>query len=597
MERRILIGAYFVISVFAVFLLRLWYLQVIKGGEYKKIAEQNRLRAVWIPAPRGIIYDRNDNILVNNIPSFDISIAREDIPGDPETLGALGRLLGLEPSVIMERIEKAPPKLSEPIKLKQNVSFEEVARVEAGKMDFPGLQVDVVVSREYLYPMGHVIGYLGRLTLQQAEDPEYIDVPREAFIGQWGVEKVFDNVLRGTAGKKLVEVDALGRVIKIFGNQPFIKGGDIKLTIDINLQAVAENALIDKTGAVVALNPNTGEILALASSPSFDPNLFARGISYKNWRVLIENPFNPFLNRAIQSQYPPGSTFKIITAIAALEKGIITKDTEFVCNGSINIGRVFKCWKDKGHGRIDLHRAIVESCDVYFYEVGRRLGIDALAQYASAFGLGKPAGIELEDERKGIVPSTEWKFKTKKDRWYLGETLNTAIGQGYLNVTPLQMARLMALVVNGGKLYKLHLLKDSVSGMEEEVSINPETIAFIKKALIGVVSEAGGTGGGTRSNVVSIGGKTGTAQVIGGDSKRRFFGQNADHAWFLGFAPEDKPEIVVTVLVEHGGHGGTAAAPIAKSVIEAFYNCRLENADCGIKKSEIPNPKSKIQND
>lgn len=579
MERRIFIGTYIVIFIFFILFFRLWYLQIVKVGEYKKIAEHNRLRIIKIPAPRGIIYDRNGNALVKNIPSFDISVVKGSIPEDPETLSALGGLIGLDGEDIKDRLERVSTNPFEPVKLKQDVSFEEVAKVEARRIDFPGLQVDVVISREYIYGefASHVIGYLGRLTVEQARDPDYRDVPRNAFIGQWGIEKVYDRILRGAAGEKIVEVDALGRVNRVLEIQQPVKGKDIRLTIDMKLQAETENALKGKEGAVVALDPSTGEILAMVSIPSFDPNLFARGISYKDWKRLIDNPLKPLLNRALQSQYPPGSTFKIITAIAALERGIITESTEFECRGSIYMERVFRCWKDEGHGNINLHRAIVESCDVYFYEIGKKLGIDTLAQYASDFGLGRPVEVELEGERSGIVPSTEWKLRTKKQKWYKGETLNTTIGQGYLSTTPIQMARLMAAVVNGGKLYRPHLLKDLIpdSVIEEEVDIKSENIDLIKKSLIGVVADRDGTGWMARSEIVRIGGKTGTTQVIGGRNKEKDIPDKyKDHAWFIAFAPEENPQIAVVVFIEHGGHGSTAAAPIAKRVIEAFYKNR-----------------------
>ncbi len=576
MERRILISAYIVMAIFSVFLLRLWYLQVIKGGEYKKIAERNRLRTVEIPAPRGIIYDRNNNALVRNIPAFDISAVKEELPKDPETLLELGILLGLDPEEIKSRLKKSPSSPFEPVKLKQNLSLEEVARISARKIDFPGLQVDVMVSREYLYGSlaSHVIGYLGRLTLKQAKDPDYNDVPREAFIGQTGAERVYDKTLRGVAGKKIIEVDAVGRVTKLVGMQPHINGEDIRLTIDRAVQAEAEYTLADKAGAVVAIDPNTGEVLAMASAPSFDPNLFAKGISYIDWEGLINDPQKPLLNRAIQSQYPPGSTFKIVTALAALEEGAVTEETAASCSGGIFMGRLFRCWREKGHGTVRLHRALVESCDVYFYEAGRKVGIDKIAEYASDLGLGRPAGIELSGEKSGIIPSTTWKLRTLRQPWFAGETLNSAIGQGYVSVTPQQMARLIAAVANRGKLYKLHILKDAEHDyLDRVVEIKPDTLDVVKEALIGVVSENGGTGHSARSNIVRIGGKTGTAQVISGD---RASGEFKDHAWFVAFAPEENPQIAVAVLVEHGGHGGSAAAPIAKRVIEAFFKTTSE---------------------
>ncbi len=581
MDRRIIVWAYIIGILFAIYFLRLWDLQIIKGKEFKKIAESNRLRIVEIPAPRGVIYDRNDMPLVKNIPSFDISVVTEDLPEDPEMLEELGRLVGLSSEEIRERVEKAVGDPFGPVKLKQDVSLKEVAFVEARKMDYPSLQVEVVISREYIYGdlASHVIGYLGHLTLEQVRDPEYSDVPVRAFIGQRGIEKIHDRELRGTAGRKILEVDAIGRVIEVVGIQQPVKGSDVKLTLDLKLQSEAEDALGDRAGAVVVLDANSGEILALVSVPAFDPNLFSRGISINDWKKLAGDPKKPFLNRAIQSQYPPGSTFKIITALAALEEGIVSNSAKFYCSGSIDIGRKFKCWKKQGHGSINLHDAIVESCDVYFYEVGRRIDIDTLAGYALDYGLGSPTGVELEGERSGIVPSTEWKLKKKNQRWYLGETLNTVIGQGYLSATPLQMARLTAAVVNGGKLLNLSLLSTPDPGKDPDrmIDIKPENIEIVKKALMAVVSDKDGTGHMAKSEIVDIGGKTGTTQVVTADDGRVKVPEKfRDHAWFVAFAPEENPKIAVAVFVEHGGHGSTAAAPVAKRVIEKYFNERAQ---------------------
>jgi penicillin-binding protein 2 len=577
MEKKITIAVYVVITLFALFTLRLWYLQIIRGAEYSRIDERNRIRIVEIPSPRGIIYDRNGKPLVKNIPSFDISILREDIPKDAEQLNALAGLLHIKTGVLKSRLKKATSNPFEPVKLKQDVSFREVAVIEARKTDFPGLQVEVVGGREYIYKQAasHVIGYLGRLSLEQLKAPEYKDVPKEAFIGQFGAEKVYDKKLRGIAGKKILAVDARGKVIKVVRILKPVKGEDIELTIDIDLQVVAEKSLQGKAGAVVAIDPDSGEVLALASAPSFNPNLFSRGIQYRDWKRLVNDREKPLLNRSVQSQYPPGSTFKIITAIAALQEGIISRDTHFYCRGSIFFGRTFRCWKAEGHGSTDLNQALVESCDVYFYEVGKKLDIDILAKYAFRYGLGSPTDIELEREARGIVPTREWKLNKKNEKWYTGETLNTVIGQGYLSATPVQMARLMAAVVNGGRLFNLSILKepDGRADVERTIKITPEYIRTIKKALQGVVEDKHGTGRLAHSDVVAVGGKTGTTQVVGGVRK----GQNVperfrDHAWFLAFAPETKPEIAVAVFVEHGGHGSTGAAPVAKEIIETFFN-------------------------
>ncbi len=575
MEKKIGIALYVIAFVFGVLILRLLDIQMIKGAEYKKIDEHNRLRVIDIPAPRGIIHDRNNNVLVKNVPSFDISIVKEDIPKDPETLTYLGELIGLSPDEIRKRLKNASSKPFVPVKLRKSVTFAEVANVEARKMDFPGLQVDVMGGREYLYghTASHVIGYLGRLDPKQMNTPEYRGVPSETFVGRLGAEKEYDRILRGTAGKKIVEVDAVGSIIKVVRIQRPVKGENVTLSIDINLQVEAEKSLKGKAGAVVALDPGSGEILALASAPSFDPNLFVRGINFKDWDGLVKDPLKPLLNRAIQSQYSPGSTFKIVTAIAALEEGIIDSETKFTCNGSIYFGRVFRCWKERGHGIVDLHKAITESCDVYFYQIAKRLHIDKLAQYAMGFGLGRRTGIELDGEARGIVPSTAWKFNAKNEKWYKGETLNTVIGQGYLSATPLQMARLTSAVINGGKLYMPNLLKGTDLKIKPQnvVMINPETISLVKDALMGVVEDKKGTAKIARSDIVRIGGKTGTTQVIGGDtSKKDLPYKYKDHAWFVAFAPEDDPQISVAVFVEHGEHGGSGAAPIAKRIIEEY---------------------------
>ncbi len=572
-SKKVTVSIYIVTVIFAVFILRLWDLQVIKGTKYRKIAESNRLRVVKVPAPRGIIYDRDSNPLVRNIPSFDISVAGNELPDDEGLMTDLGKLIGLDPAEIRSMISSGPGMSLEPVKLKRGVTFEEVARVEARKVDFPGLQIDVVIEREYIYGefASHLMGYLGRLTHKQSREPEYKGVPESAFIGQLGVEKIYDSILRGTAGKKFLEVDAIGRVIKSAGIKKAVKGGDITLTIDRVVQKEAERNLKGLTGSVVAIDANTGEVLAMASAPSFDPNLFARGIDDMEWKRLLSNLMKPLLNRSVQSQYPPGSTFKMISALAALEEGVITDETEYECKGSINFGRVFNCWKEEGHGKVDVYRAIVESCDVFFYEVGKKIGIDTLSRYALNFGFGVPVGIELEGERSGIVPSTGWKLRAKKEKWYKGETLNTVIGQGYLTATPIQVARYMAALVNGGKLLRTYLVKDSNDSepVIRELNLKDENVELIKRALVGVVEDAKGTGKLARSKVIDIGGKTGTTQVVGKSIETDNIPEKyRDHAWFVAYAPVDAPSIVVVVFVEHGGHGSTAAAPIAKRVID-----------------------------
>ena len=581
MEKRITISFYIVFVLFCLFTFRLFNLQILKGNEYRKIDERNRLRVVDIYAPRGIIYDRNDRALVRNIPSFDITAIREDVPDDEKILASMGKLVGLKVTEIKSRLDSASASPFDNLILKQDVSFKEAARVEARKADLPGLQVNVVGGREYIYghSASHLLGYLGNLGSRHSDKPQYAGVPKGSFMGLFGIEKVHDIPLRGLAGKKILEVDALGRIINVVRIQRPVKGKDLKLTIDIDLQIEAENNLRDLAGAVVALDARTGAVLALASSPAFNPNQFVRGIDSKDWKRLIKDRRKPLLNRAIQSQYAPGSTFKIITAIAALEEGIIDKNTKVYCSGSTMFGRLFKCWKKDGHGSVDLHKAIVESCDVYFYEVGKKIDIDILSQYAFGYGLGQATGIGLEGEVSGIVPTRRWKEEVKGERWYKGETLNTVIGRGYLSVTTLQIASMMAAVVNGGILYEPYLIMGSGNAVRADSmkKVSPAHIKLIKDALHGVVSEKKGTGQIIRSELVSIGGKTGTTQVVSGGSNTEDIPEKfRDHAWFVAFAPVEDPRIVVSVFVEHGGHGSTAAAPIAGKLIEVFYKGKIE---------------------
>ncbi len=568
--KKLQLGSYIIISVFLFFCFKLWQLQGLEGDKYRALSESNRLRILKTPAPRGIIFDRKGTPLVKDVPFFSVSMSPENLKG--LDLNALAIFLGMDKKELEEKLNRKDNSPFIPIKIKQGLSFQEIAHVEAGKSDFPGLFVETDVGREYLFGKtgAHIIGYLGKMTPAQFDNPAFRNFPPDALIGQWGVEAVFDEGLRGKPGERIIEVDALGRELRLIQQRPSVKGTDITLSIDIDIQKAVEDAFHDKAGALVAIKPDTGEILALESLPSFDPNVFSRGIQNQDWAALMSDKKNPMLNRALQSQYPPGSTFKIITATAALEEGAIELDKKINCTGGIHYGKwTFGCWKKHGHGPIDFHHALVESCDVYFYEVGRRLGIDKIYKYAVALGLGKETGLNLLiKERHGLIPNTEWKREKKGQPWYLGETYNAAIGQGYVSVTPIQMARMMATLSNGGTIYPLSILKGGSKPIGQ-AGIRPETIQIIKEALAGVVNEPDGTAHASQSQAVLIGGKTGTAQVIGkerGASGEKYM----DHAWFVAFAPVDKPEIALSVFVEHGGHGATAAAPIAKKAIEAY---------------------------
>ncbi|BCB97446.1 penicillin-binding protein 2 [Dissulfurispira thermophila] len=569
--KRIQLGSYIIIGILLILCFRLWQLQILDSDKYKRLSEDNRLRILKTPAPRGIIYDRNGTPLVKNIPFFSVSITTDNFKGiDIDSLSAI---LGLSKKEVEEKLYRKDNSPFVPVKLKQGLTFEEIARIEARRSDFPGLFVETDVGREYLFGKvgAHIIGYLGKITSSQLNNPELRHFPPDALIGQWGVEALFDSQLRGIPGERIIEVDALGRELRKIQERPPVKGTDINLSIDINIQKAVEDAFGDKAGALVAIKPDSGEILALESLPSFDPNVFSMGITANAWKSLMEDKKKPMLNRAIQSQYPPGSTFKIITAIAALEEGVINLDAKVNCTGGINYGRwTFGCWKKGGHGLVDFHRAIVESCDVYFYELGKRLGIDRIYKYATAFGLGKETGIDLMPvkEKRGLIPNTEWKKQKKHLPWYLGDTFISSIGQGFITATPMQMALMTATFANGGKIYKPSLIKNNQS-LQGIIPLRQETIKIIKEALSGVVNEPNGTAQGAKSFLTVVAGKTGTAQVVGkkkGLSGERF----TDHAWFVAFAPVDRPEIAISVFVEHGGSGGAVAAPIAKRAIEAY---------------------------
>lgn len=570
-EKIIKIG-YVVIAAFALIIIRLWQLQILQGDEYLKLSEANRLRIINIHAPRGIIFDRNGIPLVRNTPFFSVSVIPNEFHS--RNIERLSKLIKVSSEEIQKKLKVNEIRPFTSVKLKEGLTFQEVAFIEARRSDFPGLIIEIEISREYLYADigSHLIGYLGKISPEQTRDPSFKNIPPDSFIGQWGIEKLYDETLRGKSGKRVIEIDALGNEIRLLQEIPPEKGKDISISIDINLQKEVEQAFGNRAGALVAILPNTGEILGLVSKPSFDPNLFIRGIQYNDWLTLIKDKKKPLINRALQSQYPPGSTFKIITAIAGLEEGVITPDTKINCKGGIQYGKWrFGCWQKRGHGVVSFHRALVESCDVYFYEVGQRLGIDKIYKYAISFGLGSKTGIELGIERDGLIPNTEWKLKEKNLPWFLGETFISAIGQGYVAATPIQMASLIGAVANEGNLYKPILLKDAQPILLKKITLKPETIKTLKRALLGVVHDNGGTGWAARSQIANISGKTGTAQVVAMRRGMRYAGEAfRDHAWFVAYAPDERPTIALAVLVEHGGHGGGAAAPIAKRAIEVY---------------------------
>jgi len=572
-KEQIFIGTIFLI--FFVIVLRLWQLQIIETDKYKKLAEQNRIRIIKIPAPRGIIYDRNGIPLVENIPSFSVSVSYEYL--DKIDTKILSKILKVPEEELKTKLEKKPESMYMPVTLKEDLTFKEVAMLEARKSELAGLIIETEMKRSYPFNKGtsHLLGYLGKITEEQLKtDPSLSNFPPYFMIGQTGIEKIFDEKLRGIPGEKIVEVDALGRELRLIKETSPVKGDDIYLTIDILLQDAAYKALEGKEGAFVAIKPDTGEILAMVSTPSFDPNMFVSGVSSQYWSELTADSKNPLLNRAVQGLYAPGSTFKIVTALAGLEEGVVTPDRILVnCTGGITYGKwTFHCWKKGGHGAVNLRRAIIESCDVYFYKLGEILGIKKLHKYATLLGLGSPTGLNIFNEKSGLVPDEEWKKNVLKSNWFLGDTFNTAIGQGFLKVTPLQMAMVVATVVNGGIKNKPYIVKGQANN-KENLNFDKTNIEFIKNALSGVVNEPAGTAFTAHSSIIKFGGKTGTVQVVSKKIKEKFSSKHLEHhAWFVGFAPVDKPEIAFSIIIEHGGSGGGVAAPVAKNILESYIN-------------------------
>jgi len=577
---------------------RLVFLQIIQGERYTFLSENNRIRIKRVPGTRGMIYDREGQLMVDSRPSFDLIFVPEDSESPETTLRLLARYLQRDESELLKTFEENKSRAAfDELVIGRDVDWSAVVAVETHQLDLPGVTLRARPRRSYADgPMAaHVLGYLGEINQKQLKILKEQGYVIGDEIGQYGLERRWEELLRGQSGGQQVEVDALGRRVRVLHEVTDVPGYTVHLTLDRQLQLTAYEALNGKQGTIVALDVHNGAILALASTPAFDPNAFARGIKSEEWNGLIKDQLRPLNNRAIQGQYPPGSTFKIIMAIAGLEEGVIQPESFIQDPGFYTFGnRSFRDWKKGGHGAVNLHKAIVESCDTYFYQLGPKLGVDRIAKWARAFGLGEKTGVVLDDEKGGTIPDTEWKRKRFRQPWFPGETVSVAIGQGYVTVTPLQLANMMAAVANGGKLYRPYLVNkvESVDGatvreygpeLIRNIELKPDTLKRVHEALADVVNGAGGTGGAARSQIVRVAGKTGTAQVVemkGGYVKTEQLAYfNRDHAWFVSYAPVDNPQIAIAVLVEHGGHGGDAAAPMAKKVFEKFIELQKQSTD------------------
>jgi penicillin-binding protein 2 len=568
---------------------RLYYLQVINNQQLSDLADKNRIRLRRVPAPRGLVFDRRHRPLVDTRPSFDAVVVPEDASDLSSTVENLERYLGEDH--VADKLSQAeddgrPP--FDAITVKEHLSWQQVVALEAHQLELPGVNLQVTPRRRYLYgPMAaHLLGYVGEVNKQELTRQATYHMGDE--IGKFGLERGWENFLRGNSGGQEIEVDAVGRRLRMLREVAETPGQSVVLTLDLDVQQAAEKALGTRNGALVAIDPNTGGIIAMVSHPEFDPNEFANGITPAVWHKLTTDSAHPLENRAIQGIYPPGSTFKLVDTIAGLEERTLSPGTGYYCPGGIWYGnREYRCWRKQGHGDLSLHRAIVESCDVYFYNVGERLGVDKISYWAHKLGLGLTSGIELDNEKGGTIPSTEWKQKRFGERWYPAETLSVAIGQGYVAVTPMQMAQLAAEVGNGGTRYKPHfvqqiegfdghVIKAYKPEVEAETKVSRHTLEVLRDALADVVNTPNGTGTKAKLDGITVCGKTGTAQVLkmaqGERTKTENEAErNRDHGWFVAFAPKDNPKIAIACVVEHGGHGGSSAAPVVHDVLAAFF--------------------------
>ena len=589
LQQRLILFKICLLMVVGLLALRLWYLQISEGSYYHDLSENNRTRAVVLEPVRGLIYDRNGVLLANNVPSFGLYVTLEDVKDRKALIDSLVTMVGLDETTVRKKLSERGSRLL-PRKVKDGLTLREAALIESHRLDLPGVTVRAESQRNY--PSGltaaHLLGYVGEVSSDQLEKPEYAELHLGSIIGQYGVERTYDRFLRGRAGQKTVEVDAMGHEKRTVEVGKPLAGDDLYLTIDARLQTLAEQLLGEESGAIIAIETATGDVLAMASRPVFDPNLLSLELTAKQWDKIFQDEGHPLTNRATQGQYPPGSTFKILFAAAGLETGTINTTTKVRCTGGFPFGgRVYHDWKMFGHGVMDVVDAIVDSCDVFFYTVGQRLGIDTIAEFADRFGLGHETGVELPSERAGIVPSTAWKTKTRNEIWMPGETISAAIGQGYTTVTPMQMAMLMATVAGSGESFRpriVRAIKERATGQvldlpsvpRPKLALKPETYELLHESLAGVVTR--GTAGRARSQLVNIAGKTGTAQTAALKDDRRkdkdIPKKLRDHAWFVSYAPAEEPRIAVVVLIENMGHGGSWAAPLAKQVIEAYVKSK-----------------------
>lgn len=572
-ETRIKILWVVIVCSFLILLARIAWLQLIEGERYLRISKNSRLQLLPLPCTRGLILDRNGKKLTHNEASFSVGVIPSNVSNPDHLLDHLAIILKLDKKAILERLGRAPNPFK-PVVLKKNVGMSTVTFLLEREEEFPGVVIIAQPVRTYLYGglASHLLGHLGEVNQTELALSSGYGIELGDLVGKMGVEKVCNRYLQGEKGGKQIEVDAHGRALRTISEKDPIPGHNVYLTIDLRMQEIAEKELGERKGVVLIGDPYTGGIFALVSYPGFDPNLFSWGISESEWNRLRDEPLHPLENRATRGEYPLGSTIKVITASAALEEGIISKEDTFFCGGSFTIGdRVFKGWKEEGHGEINLEEAIIHSCNVYFYQLGLRLGVKRIIRYARLFGLGKPTGIDLESEKPGFLPTPDWKKRRKGEAWYGGDTVNLSIGQGYILVTPVQMLKVISVIANGGYLIKPYLIKKIVGPRGnlikefqpqkmERVPLSSATLNFLRRSLRGVVRE--GTGWRAENKTVEISGKTGTAELSEGEKP---------HNWFTGYASSTHLHLAIVVLVENREEDIQIAPQIAGKIFSQIF--------------------------
>jgi len=572
---------------FFILLVRLYYLQVLRFSYFYTLSEGNRVRLKPVRAPRGLILDRNGVVLADSKPAFHLTCIPYDVIDAEGELDYLDSINDLDTKDVKEKIERA--KRENPlgnISIASDLTFDQVSQIETNLERVPGFSISFSPRRNYPYGplLAHVVGYVGEADLSDLKKFKEDGVIFGDFVGKTGVERTLEGDVHGEDGVRRIEVDALGREKKGLSFEKPKQGGNVYLTIDVELQKEASRLLAGKVGGVFGMNPKNGEVYVSYSSPSFDPNTFARGIRVREWKRLLKDKRRPLQNRMTQGIYAPGSTIKPIFALLALDDGMVSDETQFFCSGEFFLGNThFRCWKRGGHGDVKMRKALIESCDIYFYNLGLTAGVENLHKWCNRFGLGEYTGIDIPSEVKGIVPGKEGKKKRFGERWYDGDTVVASIGQGYFAVSPAEMAVAYSAIANGGRIVVPHLVKRRSQSevkpeVREDLHVEGEHLRFIQESLRRVVSDLHGTGARARVEGMEVAGKTGTAQVVSQPDERMKEEEleyyKRDHAWFVGFAPARDPEICVAVLIEHGGSGGKAAAPIFRKIVEKFFEER-----------------------